>query len=399
MRTWAQEQGLNHAIIVNTCAVTQEAERQARQTIRKLRREHPDAYIIATGCAVQLRPQSFQRMPEIDRLVGNNQKDNPESFSPTADAVAVGPMTQTRIEHAPLTTPSPGQVKAFLQVQNGCNHFCTFCTIAVARGRSRSLAVNKVIDQVHHLVNHGIYEIILTGVDLTSYEDQDHPGGLGALIQSILKSVPSLQRLRISSIDSMEVDERLFDMLTQESRVMPHVHLSLQAGSNAILAAMKRRHQREHAIELCQRLKSHRPDIAIGADFIAGFPGETDAMFAETLDLVEACGLTHLHVFPFSKRPGTPAARMPNQVDGTIIKNRASLLRTRGQEALRHHWMSQKGRVVSVLVENQHKGHTSDFSPITLPSYDASQHPSPVVMAMIDDVNAYGLVGTPVKAP
>jgi threonylcarbamoyladenosine tRNA methylthiotransferase MtaB len=394
MRTWAQEQNLKNAIIINTCAVTQEAERQARQTIRKLKRDNPDAYIIATGCAVQLRPQQFERMPEIDRLVGNNDKDNPQAFAPNHTPKQVGPMTQTSVDQAPLITPAVGQVKAFVQVQNGCNHFCTFCTIAIARGRSRSVSVPKVINQISHYVDHGIEEIILTGVDLTSYHDDAYPGGLGRLIEEVLGAVPSLQRLRISSIDSMEVDDLLLNLITTEKRIMPHVHLSLQAGSNAILSAMKRRHQREHAIDLCQSLKSKRPAIAIGADFIVGFPGETEAMFEQTMDLVDACGLTHLHVFPFSKRPGTPAARMPDQIDGSVIKQRAAMLRTRGQQALHHHMSSYKGQTVTVLMENHNRGHTDDFLPVTvLHSDNTPPAPLRIVSVLVQDISNNSLVG------
>jgi len=363
MKTWAEENKLDNAIIINTCAVTNEAERQARQTIRRLRRENPDAYIIATGCAVQLRPKVFAAMPEIDRILGNDAKADAANFTPdAAERVRVGPMEKKTVDQVPLVDPAPGQIKAFVQVQNGCNHFCTFCTIALARGRSRSVPLALLIPQIAHFLDLGMQEIILTGVDLTSYEDQGL--SLGGMIAAVLKALPGLQRLRLSSLDSMEVDSDLFDILVKEPRVLPHVHLSLQAGSNPILESMKRRHTREQAIELCQKLKKHRPDIALGADFIAGFPGETEAMFQETIDLVQQCSLTYLHVFPFSKRPGTPAARMADQIDPEIIKDRAARLRHIGQQNLEQSLTKHLGKTLHVLAENPHRGHADDFTDV-----------------------------------
>ncbi len=363
MKTWASAQNLENAIIVNTCAVTNEAERQARQTIRRLRRENPDSYIVATGCAVQLRPKVFSAMPEIDRILGNDAKAEALNFSPNRNQrVTVGPMTKTVVDQAPLVEPETGQIKAFVQVQNGCNHFCTFCTIALARGRSRSVPLRLLIPQIANFLDKGMQEIILTGVDLTSYEDEGM--SLGAMIRALLSELPALKRLRVSSLDSMEVDRDLFDVLTGEPRVLPHVHLSLQAGSNAILTAMKRRHSREQAIELCQKLKAYRPEIALGADFITGFPGESEAMFQETMDLVPQCQLTYLHVFPFSKRPGTLAARMVDQIAPEIIKDRAARLRQVGQWAAGVSLGEKMGLILNVLAENPHRGHADDFTDV-----------------------------------
>ena len=363
MKTWASDQQMDNTIIVNTCAVTNEAERQARQTIRRLRRENPDAYIIATGCAVQLRPKVFAAMPEIDRILGNDAKADAAHFSPIQDQrVHVGPIEQKVVDQVPLVQASEGQIKAFIQVQNGCNHFCTFCTIALARGRSRSVPLGLLIPQIKHFLDQGVLEIILTGVDLTSYDD----GGLtlGGMIKALLKALPQLKRLRLSSLDSMEVDDDLFQVITEEPRILPHVHLSLQSGSNIILQAMKRRHHREQAIELCGKLKRHRPEMALGADFITGFPGESEEMFQETLDLVHQCQLTYLHVFPFSKRPGTPASRMSHQITPEIIKNRAARLRHSGQQALEGFLEEKIGKILNVLAENPSRGHSDDFTDV-----------------------------------
>lgn len=363
MKTWADEQKMDNAIIVNTCAVTNEAERQARQTIRRLRRENPDAYIIATGCAVQLRPKVFAAMPEIDRILGNDAKADAANFSPISDErVHVGPVAQTVVDQVPLIDPTAGQVKAFVQVQNGCNHFCTFCTIALARGRSRSVPLNLLVPQVQNFLNQGVKEIILTGVDLTSYDDQGLT--LGGMIGALLDRLPQLQRVRLSSLDSMEVDDALFRIITEEPRVLPHVHLSLQSGSNSILQAMKRRHNREQAVALCRNLKNHRPDIAFGADFITGFPGESEEMFQETVDLVHQCGLTYLHVFPFSKRPGTPAARMVDQIAPEVIKDRAARSRFVAQQVLGEFLAEKMGKTLNVLTENPLRGHSDDFTDV-----------------------------------
>jgi threonylcarbamoyladenosine tRNA methylthiotransferase MtaB len=365
MREFALKQNLKHAIIVNTCAVTTEAERQARQTIRQLRKKNPDAFIIATGCAVQLRPEVFSKMPELDRVLGNAMKTSEEAFSPDFPyRVHVGALPKEIPDEATFPLPLENHSKAFLQVQNGCNHHCTFCTIPLARGRSRSVPLSVLIKQVQHLLDKGIQEIILTGVDLTSYDVEGMT--LGTMIQRLLEAIPALQRLRLSSLDSMEVSSELSDLLIHEPRILPHIHLSLQAGSNTILQAMKRRHSREQAIALCQNLRRYRPALAFGADFIAGFPGETEEMFQETLDLVQACHLTHLHVFPFSGRPGTPASRMKDQVPHAIAKERTQRLRALGEQRLLQWYASQVGNTITVLPESPIKGHGDDFSVVYL---------------------------------
>jgi threonylcarbamoyladenosine tRNA methylthiotransferase MtaB len=364
MKTWADAQGLDNAIIVNTCAVTSEAERQARQKIRQLRRRHPDAYIIATGCAVQLRPKAFAAMGEIDRVVGNAAKESATHFvSKQGPRVQVGPMPATHgLDQFPYVS-AQGKVKAFVQVQNGCNHFCTFCTIPLARGRARSVAPDAVVSHVAQILDQGVQEIVLTGVDLTSYDWDGMM--LGGLVHHMLDTLPHLRRLRLSSLDSIEVDEQLEHLITHNPRVMPHIHLSLQSGSDPILASMKRRHTRDQAIRVCRTLKDKRPEIALGADFITGFPGETEAMFQETMDMVDACQLSHLHVFPYSRRPGTPAARMTHQVDSVTIKERAQRLRYKGSQALYAHLSAQIGKTITILAEQKDRGHADDFSDVT----------------------------------
>jgi threonylcarbamoyladenosine tRNA methylthiotransferase MtaB len=390
MKTWADEQNMDNAIIVNTCAVTNEAERQARQTIRRLRRENPDAYIIVTGCAVQLRPKVFAQMPEIDRLLGNDAKADPSNFKPDSANRVLGPMAQTVVDQVPLINPVAGQVKAFIQVQNGCDHYCSFCTIALARGRSRSVPLHLLIPQVQNFLASGVKEIILTGVDLTSYDDQGMT--LGGMIGGLLDALPDLQRVRLSSLDSMEVDDDLFQIIAKDPRILPHVHLSLQAGSNTILRAMKRRHDREQAIALCQKLKKQRPEMVLGADFITGFPGESEEMFQETIDLVHQCALTHLHVFPFSKRPGTPAARMTNQIEPEVIKDRAARLRLVGQEVLGQFLTEKIGTIVDVLAENVARGHSDDFTDV---HFSEPVPPWQMVRARIIGVKGTGVVAHP----
>lgn len=366
MKALAKEGGLENAIIVNTCAVTKEAERQAKQTIRRLRKENKNAYIVATGCAVQLQPQLFAGMPEIDRVLGNDHKMRPESFKTDLEGrVHVGALPKTIDEIFPKVMLE-GKAKAFVQVQNGCNHFCSFCTIVLARGRSRSVPLASLLPHIADLLDQGAKEIILTGVDLTSYS---HGGlGLGGLVKFLLEAFPSLERLRLSSLDSIEVDDMLFKLLVEEERLLPHVHLSLQSGNNTILKRMKRRHTREQSLELCQRLSQQRPEMALGADFITGFPGETEAMFQETLDLVLQTNLAHLHTFPFSGRPGTLAHTMEGQVEGSLIKERAARLRDLGQKKL-DQWLGKKvGQTLRVLAEQTNRGHSDDFSLVEITS-------------------------------
>jgi threonylcarbamoyladenosine tRNA methylthiotransferase MtaB len=371
----AEHAGLTQTIVVNSCAVTNEAVAQARQSIRRLKRERPGARIVVTGCAAQTQARMFADMEEVDRVVGNDDKMRREAWRAAraafdvdgdekiavSDIMAVKEMTPHLVEGF-----QGGLPRAFVQVQNGCDHRCTFCIIPFGRGNSRSVPMGAVVDQVRKLVERGHTEIVLTGVDLTSY-GADLPGApkLGQLTKNILRHLPELKRLRISSIDSIEADRDLLDAIADDDRLMPHLHLSLQSGDDLILKRMKRRHLRKDAIEFCAEVRRLRPDIALGADIIAGFPTETDAMFERSLDLVEECGLTFLHVFPYSPRPGTPAARMP-QVAGPEIRERARRLRAAGESALRKRLASEIGAVREVLIESDRQGRTEHFLPVAV---------------------------------
>ncbi|MEP5261494.1 MAG: tRNA (N(6)-L-threonylcarbamoyladenosine(37)-C(2))-methylthiotransferase MtaB, partial [Nitratireductor sp.] len=335
MRGHAEKAGLDNAIVFNTCAVTAEAERQARQAIRKARRENPQARIIVTGCAAQVNPDSFAGMGEVDLVIGNDEKMRAQSWQPalalhTNEKVRVNDIMSVTETAGHLVQGLEGRARAFVQVQNGCDHRCTFCIIPYGRGPSRSVPAGEVVAQVRTLVENGYREVVLTGVDMTSYGG-DLPGrpGLGSLARRILKLVPELERLRLSSIDSIEADDDLMRLIADEERLMPHLHLSLQAGDDMILKRMKRRHLRDDSIRFCEDVRKARPDIVFGADFITGFPTETDEMFENTMRLVDECGLTWLHVSPFSPRPGTPAAKMP-QVARDVAKARADRLRAKG---------------------------------------------------------------------
>jgi len=375
MRRAAGAAGLDDAVIVNTCAVTGEAVRQARQAIRRLRRERPHARIVVTGCAAQTEPETFAAMAEVDRVVGNGEKLAAATWASTRTALegdagdgklAVTDIMQIKETAAHLVDGIDGRVRAFVQVQNGCDHRCTFCIIPYGRGRSRSVPMGAVVAQVRRLVENGYREVVLTGVDITSY-GADLPGAprLGRLIKQILKHVPELARLRLSSIDSIEADADLVAALADEPRLMPHLHLSLQAGDDLILKRMKRRHSRADAVAFCERVRRLRPGLAFGADLIAGFPTETETMFARSLDLVDDCGLAHLHVFPFSPRPGTPAARMP-QVARAVVKERARRLREKGAAALAHRLAREVGTRHQVLVESGGVGRTGQYLPVQL---------------------------------
>lgn len=375
IRREAEGAGLNDAIVINTCAVTNEAVAQARQTIRRLRREKPDTRIVVTGCAAQTEPEMFAAMPEVDRVLGNDDKMRAEAWRDTGTAFAVSSDEKIAVtDIMAVTEMAPhlvngfqnGLPRVFVQVQNGCDHRCTFCIIPYGRGNSRSVAMGAVVDQVRALVEAGYAEIVLTGVDLTSYGG-DLPGSpkLGFLTKQILKHVPELKRLRISSIDSIEADCDLLDVIADDERLMPHLHLSLQAGDDLILKRMKRRHSRKDAIEFCAQVKRLRPDVALGADIIAGFPTETEGMFARSQDLVDECDLTFLHVFPYSPRPGTPAAKMP-QVDGRVTKERAKRLRATGEAALRRRLDTEVGTVRQVLIESATQGRTEHFVPVAI---------------------------------
>jgi threonylcarbamoyladenosine tRNA methylthiotransferase MtaB len=351
-------------IVINSCAVTGEAVRQARQTIRKLKREKPEAQIVVTGCAAQTEAETFAAMPEVARVLGNDEKLDIRAWA-ASDKVAVGNIMASRTLQPHTIDSVRGLPRGFVQVQNGCDHRCTFCIIPYGRGNSRSLPVADVIAQVRRLMDNGVPEVVLTGVDITSYDADGVT--LGTLVKHVLREVPELTRLRLSSIDSVEADADLIDALANEPRLMPHLHLSLQAGDDLILKRMKRRHSRADAIDFCREIRRLRPDVAFGADIIAGFPTETDDMFARSLDLVDECGLTQLHVFPFSPRPGTPAARMP-QVARDIIKGRAGRLREKGEAALRRHLETQVGGRMQVLSESTKVARTAQFIPVRLAS-------------------------------
>ncbi len=357
--------GIGSVAVLNTCNVTAEAVKQARQTIRRIRREQPGTRIVVTGCAAQAAPDQFAAMAEVDRVLGNEEKLDARAWA-GSERVAVGDIMAVTTHTARAADHLDGHTRAFLQVQNGCDHRCTFCIIPFGRGNSRSLPMDDAVAQARRLADNGYREIVLTGVDITSYgADIIGAPRLGTLVKRILRELPELARLRLSSIDSVEADADLLDALATEPRLMPHLHLSLQAGDNMILKRMKRRHAREDAIAFCDQVRRLRPDIAFGADIIAGFPTETDDMFARSLDLVDDCGLTQLHVFPFSPRPGTPAARMP-QLDRGLIKERAARLRDKGNAALRGHLDAQVGARHRVLTERGGIGRTEQFLPVRL---------------------------------
>jgi threonylcarbamoyladenosine tRNA methylthiotransferase MtaB len=376
--------GQDDLIVINSCAVTAEAVRQTRQAIRRARRERPDARILVTGCAAQTEPQTFAAMTEVDGVIGNREKMEVKTyrspFAPKVD-VRVSDIMAVRDTAPHMASAFADHARAFLEVQNGCDHRCTFCIIPYGRGNSRSVPAGAVVDKAKRLVDAGYKEIVLTGVDVTSY-GPDLPGSpsLGLLIERLLKGVPDLPRLRLSSIDSVEIDERLFDLIAHEPRMMPHLHLSLQAGDDMILKRMKRRHGRADAIRIVERLKAARPDISIGADIIAGFPTEDEAMFENSLALVDECDIVHGHIFPYSPRAGTPAARMP-QVDRATVKARAARLRA-ACATRRDAWLrSLTGTAQSVLVERSGMtGHAENFAPVR---FVEGQPPSSIVRAVI----------------
>jgi threonylcarbamoyladenosine tRNA methylthiotransferase MtaB len=387
----ARAAGLGDAVVVNTCAVTAEAVRQAAQAIRKLRRDRPGVKIIVTGCAAQLDPQRFAAMPEVDHVIGNEPKRQLHTFETISRAEAGGgddrvimtDIMEVRETAGHLISGFGGRARAFVEIQNGCDHRCTFCIIPLARGPSRSAPAGVVVDQIRSLVERGYREVVLTGVDITSY-GSDLPGEitLGRLVGKILRLVPELPRLRLSSIDTIEADPALMKALAEEERLTPHLHLSLQAGDDLILKRMKRRHSRAQAIEFCQTVRRLRPDVAFGADLIAGFPTENEDMFDNSLRLVEDCGLTFLHVFPFSPRPDTPAARMP-QVARDVVKNRAQRLRAVGQQALDRFLGSQLGCSVEVLMETENVGRTPQFAEMRLTQQTARHGAGDIIPARV----------------
>ena len=372
MKRLADEAGVEGAVVVNTCAVTAEAVRKARQEIRKLRREHPDAKVIVTGCAAQTEPETFAAMDEVDAVIGNHEKMEPATWAGLAPDL-IGETERVQVNDIMSVTETASHLidgfgtrsRAYVQVQNGCDHRCTFCIIPYGRGNSRSVPAGVVVDQIKRLLDKGFNEVVLTGVDLTSW-GADLPGGprLGDLVMRILRLVPDLPRLRISSIDSIEADDNLMLAIASEQRLMPHLHLSLQHGDDLILKRMKRRHLRDDAIAFCEESRRLRPDITFGADIIAGFPTETDAHFENSLKLVADCDLTWLHVFPYSKREGTPAAKIPTQVNGTIIKERAARLRAAGDAQVDRHLAAHVGRKHQILLENPTMGRTEHFAEV-----------------------------------
>ncbi len=366
MRSHAKNAGLDDAIIFNTCAVTKEAERQARQAIRKARRENPDAKIIVTGCSAQVNPAMYADMDEVDRVIGNDLKLEAGTWQGLmGEKVLVNDIMAVKETASHLIEGVEGHARAFIQVQNGCDHRCTFCIIPYGRGNSRSVPIGAIVEQVKTLVTSGYNEIVFTGVDITSY-GPDLPGKptLGQMIRRVLALVPELPRLRLSSLDPVEIDEDLWKLIAEEPRLMPHLHMSLQAGDDMILKRMKRRHLRQDAIDMCKRAREYRPDMAFGADIIAGFPTETEEMFRNTLDIVEECDLTFLHVFPYSEREGTPAARIPNQVPVQQRKERAARLREKGEQQMLKFLTSHVGKEREILIEQGGIGRTEHFAQV-----------------------------------
>ena len=403
MKELSAAAGVENAVVINTCAVTGEAVRKARQEIRKLRRAHPDAKMIVTGCAAQTEPETFAKMDEVDLVVGNTEKMQPETWAQLGPYF-IGQTERVQVDDIMSVTQTAGHLidgfgtrsRAYVQVQNGCDHRCTFCIIPYGRGNSRSVPAGVVVDQIKRLVDTGYFEVVLTGVDLTSW-GADLPAAprFGDLVMRILKLVPDLPRLRISSIDSIEADDALMQAIATEPRLMPHLHLSLQAGDNMILKRMKRRHSREDAIAFTEAARKLRPDMTFGADIIAGFPTETDAMFENSLRLVADCNLTWLHVFPYSARTGTPAARMP-AVNGAIIKTRAAQLRKAGDAQIIKHLAAQIGQTHRILMENPRMGRTEQFTEVT---FDVDQPEGQIVTAKIIGHSETRLAASPIIVP
>ncbi|GAB1477505.1 tRNA (N(6)-L-threonylcarbamoyladenosine(37)-C(2))-methylthiotransferase MtaB [Paracoccaceae bacterium] len=386
MKELAAAAGVEGAVVVNTCAVTAEAVRKAKQEIRRLARENPGAPVIVTGCAAQTEPETFAAMPEVTRVIGNHEKMQAETWTSLRSADFIGQTEKVQVndimsvkETAGHLIDGFGRVRAYVQVQNGCDHRCTFCIIPYGRGNSRSVPAGVVVEQIKRLVDKGFQEVVLTGVDLTSWgADLPAEPRLGDLVMRILRLVPDLPRLRISSIDSIEADPMLMQAIATEPRLMPHLHLSLQAGDDMILKRMKRRHLRDDAIRFCEEARALRPEMVFGADIIAGFPTETEEMFENSLKLVQDCTLTFLHVFPFSPRKGTPAARMP-QLTGPVIRGRAARLRAAGDTALARHLVSQQGQTHRILTETPRMGRTEQFTEVAF----ASDQPEGVILQAV----------------
>jgi threonylcarbamoyladenosine tRNA methylthiotransferase MtaB len=363
-----EQSGLSNVMVFNTCAVTKEAERQARQAIRKARRDNPEVKIIVTGCAAQISPDMFAKMPEVDKVLGNEEKLHAENYNLNENApkLLVNDIMSVTETAGHMVSSFEGRARAFIQVQNGCNHRCTFCTIPYGRGNSRSVPMGEIVMQVRKLVEMGYNEVVLSGVDVTSY-GPDLPGQptFPQMLRRLLSLVPNLKRLRLSSIDVAEIDAELFELMAYEQRLMPHFHISLQAGDNMILKRMKRRHNRDQVIEFCEKLRGIRPNVAFGADIIAGFPTETDEMFENTLKLISEASLQYLHIFPYSEREGTPAARMP-QVEKHIRKERAALLRAQGEKELQKFYQKQVGMEANIVLEKENFGRAENFVPVSI---------------------------------
>tara|TARA_B000000565_G_scaffold243814_1_gene210350 strand:+ start:8698 stop:9963 length:1266 start_codon:yes stop_codon:yes gene_type:complete len=398
MQAHAKDANLTDTVIINTCAVTAEAERQARQTIRKLKREYPHKKIIVTGCSAQIQPETYANMSEVDHIIGNQEKLKAATFTklnevsaPRMDVSDIMTVTDAEVDIVPQVE---GQSRVYLEVQNGCDHRCTFCTIPFGRGNSRSVPMGHLFKQVQTYVNQGFKEVVLTGVDITSY-GHDLPGKptLGQMMRRLLAHIPELPRLRLSSVDPVEIDEDVFKLLATEKRLMPHLHISLQAGDDLILKRMKRRHLRPDLLKFCQKARQARPDVIFGADIIAGFPTETEDMFQNTLDIIEDCDLTFCHIFPYSPRPGTPAARMP-QVDRPIIKERAKQLRTAAQTNQTKNFKKMVGKEVTVLVESDQRARAENFMPVHL---STTAEPGQLISVLIESADDQLLYGTPSK--
>lgn len=398
MRELATSSGLNDAVIINTCAVTAEAVRKSKQEVRKLRKENPSAKVIVTGCAAQIDPNSFANMAEVDLVIGNSEKMQQKTWSQLSnnqtfetEKIKVDDIMSVNETAGHLIDGFGSRSRAYVQVQNGCDHRCTFCIIPFGRGNSRSVPAGVIVDQIKRLVDKGFNEVVLTGVDLTSWgADLPSTPKLGDLVMRILKLVPDLSRLRISSIDSIEVDENLMQAIATEKRLMPHLHLSLQHGDDLILKRMKRRHLRNDAIAFCEEARKVRPEITFGADIIAGFPTETEEHFQNSVNLIKECELTWLHIFPYSPREGTPAAKMP-QVNGNQIKKRASVLRDLGKKQVKSHLSSQLGKNHNILMENAYMGRTEQFTEV---KFDKQQVEGNIVLGKIIDANEKQLFAT-----
>jgi threonylcarbamoyladenosine tRNA methylthiotransferase MtaB len=390
IRGHARAAGLEEAVIINTCAVTSEAERQARQAIRRARREHPKARLIVTGCAAQIDPARYAAMPEVDQVLGNEEKLKPESYGAVLTRVAVGDILALKETAAHLVDGFEDRARAFVEVQQGCDHRCTFCVIPYGRGNNRSVPVGDVVQQARTLARRGFREVVLTGVDIPGFGGV-LPGkpSLGQLARRLLALVPELERLRLSSLDPVEIDDDLWRLVGEEPRLMPHLHLSIQAGDDLVLKRMKRRHGRAEALAACRRARSLRPGIALGADLIAGFPTEDEAMFERTLALVEESQLDYLHVFPYSVRPGTPAARMP-QVPGAVIRERAARLRAAGAAALLRSLASRTGTRAAVLVEREGFGRSEHYAPVR---FSGEAAPGEIAHVAITGVGDDALLG------